>query len=86
MLTLADKGYRGANPTIRVPFYGKDLPTRMRECNNSINQTRGPGERANATLKTWKVLTRLHCCPQRATAILAAIFVLQLAEEQRKPR
>ena len=26
-----------------------------------------------------------RCCPQRATALLAAIFVLQLTEEQRQP-
>jgi hypothetical protein len=32
----------------------------------------------------WKVLARLHCCPHRATALLAEIFVLQLVEEQRK--
>jgi hypothetical protein len=35
-----------------VPFYGRDLPTRVREVNASINQTRSIGERANATLKT----------------------------------
>src|SRR6266480_4302600 len=37
VLTLADKAYRGAGPAVRVPFYGKDLPTRMRECNSSLN-------------------------------------------------
>ncbi|MGC9666564.1 IS5/IS1182 family transposase, partial [Planosporangium sp. 12N6] len=36
------------------------------------------------TLKTWKVLTKLHCCPRRATPILAAITLLQLIEEQRE--
>jgi hypothetical protein len=36
-----------------------------------------------ATLKCWKLLAKLHCCPQRATALLAAILVLQLIEEQR---
>jgi hypothetical protein len=39
------------------------------------------GERANATIKRWKILTKLRCCPQRATPILAAITVLQYAEE-----
>jgi hypothetical protein len=28
--TLADKGYRGARGAIGVPFYGRNLPTRMR--------------------------------------------------------
>jgi hypothetical protein len=32
---------------------------------------RALGERANAALKTWKLLAGLHCCPQRATAYLA---------------
>ncbi|HEX8631471.1 MAG TPA: IS5/IS1182 family transposase, partial [Catenuloplanes sp.] len=36
--------------------------------------------RANATLKTWKVLTRLRCSPHRATAIVQAILVLHHAE------
>jgi hypothetical protein len=82
ILTLADQGYRGAGPTIRTPFCGKDLPKRMRVCNSSLNRTRGPGERANATLKTWKLLTKLRCCPQRATTIIAAILVLHQAEDQ----
>jgi hypothetical protein len=82
--TLADKGYRGAGPVIAVPFYGRKLPTRMREVNTAHAKVRAIGERANATLKTWKVLTKLHCCPQRATPILAAIMFLQLVEEQRE--
>ena len=60
------------------------LSRNQKAVNRSHAKIRGIGERANATLKTWKVLTRLHCCPQRATALLNAIFVLQLAEEQRK--
>jgi hypothetical protein len=36
-----------------------------------------------ATLKTWKLLTKLHCCPSRTTAIVAAIRVLQTIEDQR---
>jgi hypothetical protein len=31
------------------------------------------------------VLAKLHCCPQRATPLLAAILTLQLIEEQREP-
>jgi hypothetical protein len=26
---------------------------------------RAPGERAVATLKTWKILAKLPCCPRR---------------------
>jgi hypothetical protein len=56
----------------------------MREVNTAHAKVRAIGERANATLKTWKLLTKLHCCPQRATPILAAIMFLQLVEEQRE--
>lgn len=80
--TLADKAYRGAGGAIGVPHYGRDLPARMRDCNSSHNQIRGIGERANATVKTWRLLRRLRCCPQQATALTAAILVLQHAEEQ----
>ncbi|MFC5006776.1 transposase family protein [Dactylosporangium cerinum] len=80
--TLADKAYRGAGGAIGVPHYGRDLPPRMRDCNSSHNQIRGIGERANATLKTWRLLRRLRCCPQQATALTAAILVLQQVEEQ----
>jgi hypothetical protein len=82
--TFADKGYRGARGAVGVPFYGRHLPTRMREVNSAHAKIRAIGERAIATLKTWKVLAKLHCCPQRATPLLAAILTLQLIEEQRE--
>ncbi|GAB3836179.1 transposase family protein [Dactylosporangium cerinum] len=81
--TFADKAYRGAGPVVAVPFYGRNLPKRMRECNSAHAKVRAIGERAIATVKTWKILTKLHCCPQRATPILAAILFLQLIEERR---
>lgn len=83
--TFADKGYRGARGAVAVPFYGRRLPNRMREVNSAHAKIRSIGERAIATLKTWKVLSKLHCCPQRATSLLAAILLLQLIEEQREP-
>jgi hypothetical protein len=78
--TLADKGYRGARGAVGVPFYGRDLPKRMRECNAAHAKVRAIGERAISTLKTWKLLNKLRCCPQRATAITQAILVLQHLE------
>ena len=83
VMTFADKGYRGARGSVRTPFYGRNLPEHMREVNRSHARIRAIGERAIATLKCWKLLAKLHCCPRRATALLAAIFVLQLIEEQR---
>jgi DDE superfamily endonuclease len=82
--TFADKGYRGAGGAVGVPFYGRDLPERIRECNSSHNKIRAIGERAIATLKTWRLLTKLRCCPQQATALTTAILVLQHLEDQHK--
>lgn len=38
------------------------------------------GKRAVATLKTWKILTKLRCSPSRTTAIVQAILVLHHVE------
>lgn len=82
--TFADKAYRGAGGAVGVPHYGRDLPDRMRACNSRHNQIRGIGERANATLKTWRLPRKLRCYPQRATALTAAILVLQQIEDQHR--
>ena len=39
---------------------------------------RALGERANAQLKAWKILTKLRCCPWRAGKLAKAIHALQL--------
>ncbi|GAA1025721.1 hypothetical protein GCM10009557_00750 [Virgisporangium ochraceum] len=89
VMTFSDKGYQGAGGTVRTPDKRHHprpaLSRNQKAVNRSHAKIRALGERANATLKTWKVLARLHCCPQRATPLLAAIFVLQLIEEQRQP-
>ena len=41
---------------------------------------RGPGERANAQLKAWRILAELCCCPHRASHLANAIHVLQIRE------
>jgi hypothetical protein len=40
---------------------------------------RSPGKRANAQLKTWRILRKLRCCPWRA-GLAEAIHVLQIHE------
>ena len=37
----------------------------------------GPRRRGPATLKTWRLLHRLRCCPQRGTALVAAVLALE---------
>jgi hypothetical protein len=89
VMTFADKGYQSAGGTVRTPVKRHHrrppLSRSQKAVNRSHAKIRGIGERAIATLKTWKLLAKLRCCPQRATAILAAILVPQLAEEQRYP-
>ncbi|MFC7713595.1 transposase family protein [Nonomuraea recticatena] len=85
--TFADKGYQGAGGTIRTPFkrhrHRPGLSRSQRDVNRAHARIRAIGERAVATLKSWRVLTKLRCCPHRATALVQAILVLQLIEEGR---
>lgn len=88
VLTFADKGYQGARGAVWTPF--KRRRTRLSRRQKSVNRhhakIRALGERAVSTLKTWKILTQLRCCPRRATPIVQAILVLQAAEDTRHPR
>jgi DDE superfamily endonuclease len=67
--TFADKAYQGAGGSIRTPFkrhrYRQKLSRRQKAVNRAHARIRAIGERANATLKDWKVLTKLRCCPAK---------------------
>ena len=86
---MADTGYQGAGPTVAVPQRRRRLDPDTGRCRRlSRNQKqvnaaharmRGPGERANAQLKSWKILRKIRCCPTRATALVNAVQVLILA-------
>jgi hypothetical protein len=76
---LADRGYQGAAGTIRVPFRGRDLPAGPTAVNTAHARLRAPGERGPATLKAWRLLHRLRCCPQRGTNLIAAVLTLETA-------
>lgn len=52
------------------------LSHNQKQINAAHARQRGPGERANAQLKSWKVLRRIRACPSRATALVQAITVL----------
>ncbi|GAB2467737.1 hypothetical protein GCM10027187_39890 [Streptosporangium sandarakinum] len=87
---FADRGYQGAGGVIRTLFkrhrYRPRLSRHQKAVNRSHACIRAIGERAAATLKAWKVLDRLRCCPRRATAIVQAIVVLQTFEADRYSR
>jgi hypothetical protein len=80
LLVLADKGYIGAGKHIKTPYKGRNRPESQKTANRSHAKLRGPGERANAQLKTWKILTKLRCCPHRTGHLAKAIHVLQNRE------
>lgn len=84
--TVADTAYQGGGPTIRVPQrrrrldpdtgHYRRLSRAQKEVNAAHARQRGPGERANAQLKSWQVLRKIRSCPGRATALVKAVTVL----------
>jgi len=65
---------------------GFSAPTRYRRLSRSQKQVntaharqRGPGERANAELKNWKVLRQIRSSPSRANELVAAVQTLMIA-------
>jgi transposase len=75
---LADKAYRGAGLLVPYqPYNGRQLTPARRACNRAHSALRNRGERGFATLKTWRILRRLRCCPWRAEHIVRAILVLE---------
>jgi hypothetical protein len=80
LVVLADKGYAGAGGHIRIPYRGRGKPASQKDANRAHAQLRSPGERANAQLKTWRILRKLRCCPWRAGQLAKAIHVLQARE------
>lgn len=81
---IADNGYRGAGfevPQRRRPADAETgqrrrLSGNQKAVNSAHARQRGPGERANAQLKSWKILRKIRCCPRRATDLVKAILVL----------
>ncbi|MDG4785389.1 transposase family protein [Micromonospora sp. WMMD1102] len=84
VMTFADKGYQGARGSVRTPFkrhrFRPKLSHRQKAVNRAHTRIRACGERAIATLKTWKILAKLRCCPRRATTTVQAILVLHHVE------
>jgi hypothetical protein len=77
LVTLADKGYLGSTHA-KIPYRGKGKPPSQKEANRAHARLRAPGERANAQLKTWRILRKLRCCPWRAGQLAKAIHALEI--------
>lgn len=78
---LADKGYRGAGGTVTTPHKGRKLNRWQRAHDRMVNSLRGPGERGFATLKAWRVFTRVRCCPRRIGPMAKAVLALELTSK-----
>ena len=86
---LADRGYQGAGPAVAVPQRPRrkdpdtggyrPLSRNQKQVNAAHAKLRGPGERANAQLKSWKVLRKIRSSPSRATTLVNAVQTLILA-------
>jgi hypothetical protein len=81
----ADKGYRGAGGTIRIPYWGrwKTLSPGQKAVNRSYAKIRALVEQAMATLKSWRLLRKLRCSTTRVTALVQAILALHLSSSGR---
>jgi len=77
LVTLADKGYQGSAHA-KIPYRGKNKPESQKQANRAHAKLRAPGERANAQLKTWRILRKLRCCPWRAGQLARAIHALEI--------
>jgi hypothetical protein len=78
---LADKGYQGAGGTVTVPYKGRKLTPEQKAHNRMVNSVRGPGERGFATLKAWRIFTKVRCCPQRVAPLAKAVLTLELGPQ-----
>lgn len=84
--TMADSAYQGGGPAIRVPQRRRrldpdsgryrPLSDNQKQVNTAHARLRGPGERANAQLKNWRVLRKIRSSPSRATTLVQAVQTL----------
>ncbi len=81
----ADKGYRGAGGTFRIPCWGRweALSAGQQAVNRSHAKIRALVEQAMATLKSWRLLRKLRCSTTRITRLVQAVLTLQLASSDR---
>ncbi|MEV6810295.1 IS5 family transposase [Streptomyces sp. NPDC051132] len=80
----ADKGYRGAGGTVRIPCWGRweTLSAGQKAVNRSHAKIRALAEQAIATLKSWKILRKLRCSTTRITSLVQAVLTLHLTSSE----
>jgi hypothetical protein len=70
---VADTGYQGADPNVTVPQRRgrldpdtgryRRLSAAQKQVSTAHARQRGPGERVNAQLKSWKILRKIRSSP-----------------------
>jgi hypothetical protein len=66
---------RGSGPPSHRRCWGRYRPKvsrRQKAVNHAHARIRACGERAITTVKTWKILAKLRCCPRRSTGMRIA--------------
>jgi hypothetical protein len=86
----ADTAYHGAGPTIRTPyrrsrydratgkFTSRALSAGQKAANRAHCALRAPGERANAHLKSWRILRKIRSSPAHTTRLVNAVQAITL--------
>jgi hypothetical protein len=76
----ADKGYRGADGTVRLPYWGRweTLSAGQQAVDRSHARILTLVEQAMATLKTWRLVRKLRCSTTCITCLVQAVLTLHL--------
>ncbi len=59
-------------------FVSRPLSDSQKAVNRAHSALRGPGERANAELKNWRILRKIRSSPAHATRLVNAIQAIIL--------
>ncbi|MFE4967348.1 transposase family protein [Streptomyces sp. NPDC056660] len=77
---LADRAYTGAGPWLTTPLRrppGRELTLTQQTVNRALSAARAPVERGVARLKSWRIVRRSRCSPNRMSSIAAAVLTLE---------
>jgi hypothetical protein len=85
ILVLADTGYLAVADNVLTPYRNlrnqhlprQPLPPTYKAANKAHAAARGRGERGFATLKAWRIFTRVRACPHRTTHLAKAVLTLE---------